>query len=181
MRASVSFCLFPSAPLRCLDKRAALCGGAALLVLGAALMSPGASAQTDIAAGLDTSGNFKSEMAACAKRATPQARKICIGEARTAETARRMGKLENHGGQFQANALKRCDVFKADDDRAACQARVQRGDLEGSVLDGGVLRESEVTVVIPGDTTNMETMPMPSMPMPTTPEPMPMPAPSVPQ
>ena len=171
MRAFVPFCLFPSAPLRCLDKRVALCGGAALLALGAALISPIASAQTSSDSSLDTTGNFKSEMAACAKRATPQARKLCIAEARTAQTAKRAGKLENHGGNFAANALKRCDVFKADDDRAACQARVQKGETDSSVLDGGVLRESVVTVTVPADT---GAAPAPSMP---TPEPMPMPEP----
>jgi len=169
MRASVPLCVFPSAPLRYLDKRGAYFGGLALLVLGAALMSPIASAQS--ASGLDTTGNFKSEVAACAERATPQARNICIGEARTAQAAKRAGKLENHGGNFQANALKRCKVFKADDDRAACEERVKSAPIDGSVIEGGILRESVVTMTIPG------VAPAPSMPTMPMQEPMPMPEP----
>ncbi|MCX7256181.1 MAG: hypothetical protein NTZ64_05435 [Polaromonas sp.] len=179
MRASVPLCVFPSAPLRYLDKRGAYFGGFTLLVLSAALMSPIASAQS-ATSGLDTTGNFKSEVATCAERATPQARTICIGEARTAQAAKRAGKLDNHGGNFEANALRRCEVFKMADDRAACETRVKSAPIDGSVIEGGVLRESVVTVTIPGDAGTAPPPPnMPSM------QPMPMPAPilmpSVPQ
>ncbi len=167
MRASVPFCLSPSAPLHRLDKRAAYFWGATLLVLGAALMSASASAQTASASSLDTTGNFKSEVAACAERATPQARQICIGEARTAQAAKRAGKLENYGANFEANAFKRCEVFKLADDRSACEARVKGATMDASVIDGGVLRESSVTITIPGYTREA---PMPMQePMPTPP------------
>lgn len=160
MRASVFFCIFPSA---------------ALLVLGAALIPLSATAQTDSAPHLDSSGNFTSEMAACAERRTPQARKLCTAEALTARTARRAGKLDNHGANFQVNALKRCDVFRADDDRAACRRRVEEAAIDGNVIDGGILRESSITVIVPAD---KSAAPMPDMP---SMQPMPMPMPAEPQ
>lgn len=196
MRATASFCLFSPAPLRRLDQGMAFFGGAALLVFSAALMSPIASAQTAATSSLDATGDFKSEMATCAKRATPQARKLCIAEARTAQSARRAGKLDNHGGNFQANALKRCEVFKAADDLAACRMRVEKSVMDGSVAEGGVLREAQITVKPPADMAtepapmpkpaHMPAMPampaMPTMPMPAPmPAPMPMPMPSMPQ
>ena len=147
------FSIFPPG-LRGAGQRGAHSAALALLVASATL-SPIASGQTAAtaatAASLDTSGDFKSEMASCADRGTPQARALCISEARTAQTAKRAGKLENHGGNFHANALKRCEVFQTADDQAACRARVEGKDIEGSVLEGGILRESTSTVTIPGN------------------------------
>lgn len=175
MRAPASFCHFSPAPLRRLDQGMAFLGGAALLVLSALLASPIASAQAAATSSLDATGDFKSEMASCAKRATPQARKLCIAEARTAQSARRAGKLDNYGGNFQANALKRCEVFKAADDLAACRMRVEKSVMDGSVAEGGVLREAQITVTPPADP-GMEPMHMPK-PM-HTPKPMHMPKPA---
>jgi hypothetical protein len=183
MRAPASFCHFSPAPLRRLDQGMAFLGGAALLVLSALLASPIASAQAAATSSLDATGDFKSEMASCAKRATPQARKLCMAEARTAETARRAGRLDNHGGNFQANALRRCEVFKVADDRAACEMRVKSTRMDGSVIEGGILREAQITVKPPADT-GMEPMHMPKpghMPAMPMPAPAPMPMPSVPQ
>lgn len=174
MRAFASFCLSPSVSLGSLDKQIVSFGRASLLVLSALAMSSVASARTGAGAGTDATGNFKSEMAACARGDTPQTRENCITEARRAEAARRAGKLQNYGAQFDANALKRCDVFKAPDDRAACVARIKESNIDGSVASGGILRESVTTVIIPGGT-YMKPMPE-AMPMPM-PEVMPMPMP----
>ena len=87
-------------------------------------------------------------MAACNSGKSQQNRVTCITEVKNANAAKRAGKLDNNGGQFSANALKRCDVFKGDD-QAACKARID-GDvkIQGSVAEGGVIRELE-TVVAP--------------------------------
>lgn len=53
------------------------------------------------------------------------------------------------GTEFERNALRRCEVFKNDDDRSACVARVQQPKLSGSVQEGGVLREYTQTVQVP--------------------------------
>ena len=46
-----------------------------------------------------------------------------------------------------ANALRRCEVFKAAEDQSACRARVMgETEAQGSVAGGGVLRETETVV-----------------------------------
>ena len=115
----------------------------------AALMSLSA-ATAQIAAldvtGLDASGNAKSEMAACNSGKTRQDRAACLKEVRNANAQKRAGKLRS-GTDYTANALKRCEVFKGNDDQAACRARVEsQAQIEGSVAGGGVLRESETVV-----------------------------------
>ena len=80
-------------------------------------------------------------------------------EVRNANAAKRAGKLENSNGQFAANALKRCDVFKGED-QAACRARiVGQGKIAGSVAGGGVLREVET--VVPTSEAGPATVPPP--------------------
>ena len=51
--------------------------------------------------------------------------------------------------EYQRNALKRCEVFKTDDDRRACVERVRQPQLSGSVAGGGVIREYTQTVQVP--------------------------------
>ncbi|NMM10386.1 MAG: hypothetical protein HHJ16_08940 [Polaromonas sp.] len=123
--------------------------GVAYLGLAISLTLTVASAQiASGTTGIDATGNEKSEMAACNSGKTQQNRATCITEVKNANAAKRAGKLDNNGGQFSANALKRCDVFKGDD-QAACKARID-GDvkIQGSVAEGGVIRELE-TVVAP--------------------------------
>lgn len=43
---------------------------------------------------------------------------------------------------YERNALRRCEVFKNAEDRAACVARVRQPSLSGSVESGGVIRHS---------------------------------------
>ena len=135
---------FAPEALRRLHKGTACLGAAALLVLSAA-MAPLASAQT-ASTGIDASGNAKSEMAACRSGKTAQDRATCMKEVRNAQATRRAGGLQNYGDQFAANALKRCEVFKNPDDLKACRARVEQGRIDGSVAEGGILREAQTEV-----------------------------------
>ena len=126
--------------------------GAVYFAFAAALAMTAATAQMASAqvasgtTGIDSSGNAKSEMAACTSGRTHQARATCMTEVRNANAAKRAGKLGNDG-DLAANALMRCDVFKASDDRSACKARVMNdANAQGSITSGGVLREAETTV-----------------------------------
>ena len=125
----------------------------------AALLSLGATAQ--IAAGttgIDASGNARSEMNACLTGRTQQDQQTCMTEVRNANAAKRAGKVDNAGGQFSANALKRCDIFQGED-LVACQARiVGYGQTDGSVAGGGAIRQVE-TVVVPAGATNVRVQP----------------------
>jgi hypothetical protein len=136
--------------------RTAACFGAA------ALLSLGATAQiASGTTGIDATGNAQSEMNACKTGRTQQDRETCMIEVRNANAAKRAGKVDNANGQFAANALKRCDVFKGED-QIACQARiVGYGKADGSVAGGGVVRQVE-TVVVPADATNVRIQPQTS-------------------
>jgi hypothetical protein len=125
-----------------LGKGATYFGLAALMAMSAATAQIAA---LDTA-GLDASGNSKSEMAACNSGKTQQDRAACINEVRAAAAAKRAGKLSN-GADYAANAMKRCEIFKDELDIAACRARVgEQAKLDGSVAAGGVLREGVITV-----------------------------------
>lgn len=96
--------------------------------------------------GLDSTGNAKSELAACKSGKTQQDRNACMKEVRNANAEKRAGKLGS-GADYTANAMKRCEVFKESEDQAACRARVEsQAKLDGSVAAGGVLRQGEITV-----------------------------------
>jgi hypothetical protein len=98
--------------------------------------------------GIDASGNTQREKAACHNGMTQQDFVTCMREANNAAAAKRSGKLDNAGGQFEANALKRCDVLRGED-QIACEARIMGyGSTSGSVAGGGVVRQVE-TVVLP--------------------------------
>ena len=128
----------------------------------AALLSVGATAQ--IAAGttgIDATGRASSEMNACLTGRTQQDRETCMTEVRNANAAKRAGQVDNAGGQFNANALKRCDVFQGEE-LIACQARiVGYGKTDGSVAGGGAIRQVE-TVVVPQGATNVVIQPQTS-------------------
>ena len=120
---------------------------AAAVALTAFLAVTGATAQ--IAAGstgIDATGNPQSELAACNSGKTQQDRATCITEVKNANAAKRAGKLDNAGGQFKANAMKRCNVHSGED-KIACDARMSgQGNTQGSVAGGGVIREIETVV-----------------------------------
>lgn len=44
--------------------------------------------------------------------------------------------------EFERNALRRCEVYKGDEERRACAARVRSAPASGSVQSGGVMREA---------------------------------------
>jgi hypothetical protein len=117
-------------------------GAAALLAVGAATAQvatfPGAN-------GIDNSGSYRSEVNACLSGQTQQSREDCLKEARNAAGDKNRGRLEN----YDEMAAARCDVHAAGEDRAACRARMMgRGEVDGSVAGGGLIREVE-TVVVP--------------------------------
>jgi hypothetical protein len=120
-------------------------GATALFALtAAAAQVAGAPADS----GLDTSGNYQSEVRACMEGKTGQAQADCLKEARNAQADKKRGVLDNSNAQFQANARARCGAL-AGEDKAACEARMMGyGTVSGSVAGGGVLREVE-TVVMP--------------------------------
>lgn len=129
-----------------IDKGAVYFGLAALLTMSAATAQI-ASGTT----GIDATGNAQSELAACNNGKTQQDKTTCLTEVKNANAAKRAGKVDNSGGQFSANAMKRCDVLKGED-RIACQARIQGlGNDDGSVASGGVVREIE-SIVVPAGT-----------------------------
>ena len=132
-----------------LEKGATCFGFVAVLALTA--MAQIASAQiASGTTGIDATGNASSEMAACNSGQTQQDRETCMKEVRNANAEKRAGKLDNAGGQFDANAVERCKVFTGEE-KIACEARVLGiGNAQGSVAGGGVIREVE-TVVVPSD------------------------------
>jgi hypothetical protein len=75
-----------------------------------------------------------------------QDRAACMRErGAAAETARRGGFPAPDAATLQQNALARCASQPAND-REACEARVMDGNVTGSVLGGGVIRQAETPV-----------------------------------
>ena len=113
----------------------------------AMLLGLAASAHAADTVKIDDTGNAKSELAACMSGKTQQDKKTCITEVRNAQAAKRAGKLGSGNADYSANAMKRCEVFKNDEDQRACKARISDSAmLDGSVASGGLLREAEITV-----------------------------------
>ena len=93
-------------------------------------------AHDDISA-LDDSGVYREEVQACREGRTAEDRSTCLREARNAAADKRRGVLSNRG-DFQANALARCNAHRAKVDMDACRERVLgEGSLSGSVAGGG--------------------------------------------
>ena len=87
--------------------------------------------------GIDASGHVQSELAACKRGKTQQDRATCITEVKNANPAKRAGKLDNAGGQFKVNAMKRCNVHSGEGE-IACEARMTgQGNTQGSVAGVG--------------------------------------------
>jgi hypothetical protein len=118
--------------------------------------------------GIDSSGSYQQEVQACMTGRTQQDQATCLKEARNAQADKKRGVLDNANGQFQSNAVARCDV-QTGEDRAACRARMMGfGSTEGSVAGGGVLREVE-TVVLPAGQSSVTIEPKTSDPVVLTP------------
>ena len=98
---------------------------------------------------LDNSGRYPEELRACREGRTAEDRPTCEREARNAEADRKRGRLTN-AGDFQQNALARCQAFDQADDKEACRARVVgHVEITGSVAGGGILRQVAITTRAP--------------------------------
>ena len=129
-------------PLHRMGKGAIYFGLTALLATAAAT----AQIATPDTTGLDSTGNARSEMAACKSGKTRQDRTACMKEVHNANAEKRAGKLGS-GADYTANAMRRCEIFKETEDQAGCRARVEsQAQLDGSVGAGGVLRQGEIMV-----------------------------------
>lgn len=136
-------------------------GAIALLAMGAATAQVATLPGTT---GIDASGSYQQEVQACLSGRTQQDQATCLEEARNAQADKRRGVLDTQG-DLQANAMARCNVFQAGEDRAACRARVMGyGSVEGSVAGGGLIREVE-TVVLPQDHASVTVDPRTSDPV----------------
>lgn len=115
------------------------------LMLSAGLLALPALAQSS---GAGSSRTYQEERAMCAH--LPQDPAACAREAGAARQAARQGQLTS-APDYTANALARCAAH-APVERAACEARVTgtgQSNVQGSVMGGGVIRESVTTVVMP--------------------------------
>ena len=117
-------------------------------LLGALLVVPAAWAATP---DTDAQARYQQERAACVNGQSHQDRATCMREAGAALYEARRGQLDDHGADYQRNALQRCDALPAED-REACHARMTgQGSTEGSVEQGAILREYRE--IVPAEST----------------------------
>ena len=91
--------------------------------------------------GAGSAGTYRDEVAVCGHN--QQDRAACIREAGAARQAAASGQLTGAPDYLQ-NALARCGL-QPPMERSACEARVRgtgQTDIQGSVLGGGVIRET---------------------------------------
>ncbi|MDQ0042052.1 hypothetical protein [Variovorax boronicumulans] len=155
-----------------------------------ALLAVGGMATAGVASAQGSrGGTYQQELAVCGHN--QQDRAACIREAGAARQEAARGGLTG-APDYRANALARCGLQQSPGDRRDCEARVLGGagntsaSVEGSVMGGGVIRESVTTVVMPAPMP-AERAPAPIMvpmpaermrdPMMPPPRPAPMPAP----
>jgi hypothetical protein len=119
--------------------------------------------------GIDTSGDYAQERAWCQANTAGVALTDCLKNSGAARVEKRRGTLSN-SGNFEANAMMRCEPFKGED-LAACRARVAgQGGVSGSVMGGGRIQQVE-TVILPsgqGAITFEQKMPYPVIIVPAT-------------
>lgn len=103
--------------------------------------------------GIDASGSYARERAACMNGKTQQAQDTCLREATNAAADKNKGEIGTApSSQLNTNAMRRCEALGGED-HAACTARVMgMGSKSGSVAGGGVIREVETVVVPAGQT-----------------------------
>ncbi|PIF76804.1 hypothetical protein CLU95_3972 [Variovorax sp. 54] len=125
----------------------------------------------------DGGSTYQQEVSVCGHN--QQDRAACIREAGAARQAAARGGLTS-APDYRANAVARCGL-QPPVERADCEARVLgsagniRSNVDGSVMGGGVIRESVSTRVV---TMPAATLPPPMPePVPMAPMPMPMPRP----
>lgn len=122
------------------------------IAMSSAHSEPTAQAQAD----------YQKQKADCLNGQTGESKKTCLREAAAALNDAKTGRLDKNNGNFDQNALARCQAFKNADDRDLCERRQRQGVVSGSVAGGGDLRE--LTVTVPVDTTpqTQDTMPQQS-------------------
>ncbi|OIP14891.1 MAG: hypothetical protein CO105_15245 [Comamonadaceae bacterium CG_4_9_14_3_um_filter_60_33] len=109
------------------------------------VLASGAMAATPSAVA-EAQARYREDMKVCNSGQSNQDQATCRREAGSALAEAKRGALNDVPGQYHQNALQRCVVHKDDEDRRACEARVNgQGTSEGSVAAGGVLYQS-VTV-----------------------------------
>ena len=113
-------------------------GGARLALLCSAFAGPMAMAADGSP---DANARYQAERAACNSGSSNQDRATCLNEADAALTGSRKGRPDKPHGDYEKNALIRCQALPADE-RDACRRRMQgEGTSSGSVEAGGLLRE----------------------------------------
>ncbi len=92
----------------------------------------------------EANARYQAERAACINGQSNQDRATCLKEAGAALQESRRGHLSDDPTADRQNALLRCNALPVDD-RDACQRRIEgEGTTDGSVLQGGLLRELTV-------------------------------------
>lgn len=95
----------------------------------------------------NAAANYKNEMAACRNESPKSMRVACVAEANKTLSDYRRG-TESYQQTLQSNALQRCNALKGDD-RRDCESRLRgEGNADGSVAEGGILRETVTTVPV---------------------------------
>ena len=118
------------------------------LALVGALLAASTLAMAQPSPAADAHARYEQERQKCMTNNTQDSLATCLREAGAAQDAARKGQLSNPGPQAADNATQRCSVFQNADEQAECVRRVQ-GPASGSVSEGGVLRESVTTTVLP--------------------------------
>lgn len=95
----------------------------------------------------DAQERYRQEMAVCNSGQSAQDVQTCRTEARNALAEAKRGGLSTAVPiEYSRNATQRCGQFQGDD-RTACEARIfNPSRVEGSVSDGGMVRETTVPV-----------------------------------
>lgn len=117
---------------------------ASALVIGLAAL--GGAAHVFAASKAETS-DYQQQVAACNNGSSNEDKATCLREAGAAKQAAARGGLSDpDAAQLKENALRRCEGLPQSD-RIDCEKRVNgHGRVEGSVGEGGILRET-VTIV----------------------------------
>lgn len=124
---------FPRHPLVLATAAGLLCASATLAAAPSALMQAQA--------------RYRQDMAVCNSGQSNQDQATCRLEARNALAAAKRGELRDAPGDYQNNARLRCAAHQGSD-RSDCEARMAgQGKIDGSIADGGVLRE--ITSIVP--------------------------------
>jgi len=132
---------------------------AALIAVGGIAAATSASAQPRRG-----DSTYQQELSVCGRN--QQDRAACIREAGAARLEAARGGLTS-APDYRRNALARCSL-QPPADRADCEARVlggsgnASGNVDGSVMGGGVIRESVTTVVMPAPAAMPAPEPAPS-------------------